>query len=429
MRNQIREDFFTVGGAKLYNGMASFLIRVGLVRFLDPAAYGTLIFGLNCLMLFDALVGYALDVGTVALLTRGERCEGARIRPVEKAAIRLKLALGAALAVLFAFAGEWLGGRFLHAPGGREFFLILAAGGVSILLVRSAQVYFQARLRFRVFAAIDLAHSSLRILLVAAVVFAGRPSAVAVLGCYAAAAALVVAAFFAYGAAPAAWRSVRPGWSDGRTLVSVSAPILASVGAGAIVSRMDMFLLALRTDPVQLGLYGAALTLAMIPEIVGAYLAPVFLPRILPALEAGGFRALFRRFHLAVYAVVGALAVLAFAAGQPLLALFLPAKYHASIVMTLIMVPGMLAAASYFPLTLNFLLMTRPRAALTIDVVGAPLLAAAFWFLAPAYGALGAAWITCLHRLLKAGAMQGCALYLSRRPGAVHAAAPMAAPL
>jgi len=367
-------------------------------------------------MLFDALLGLALDLGTMALHTGGKPCDGAEIKPVEKASIRLKLTAGAALLLLMGFSGEWLGYRFLHGPGGRDFFLVLTAGGIGTLLVRSAQIYFLARMRFVLYGAIDILHSALRLLFVGLALYLGAASAISILGCYSVAAIAVATICFVYGNAVAGWRKVRPGWSDGRELLRSSGPILASVGANSVVSRLDVFLLALRSNPLQLGLYSAALTIATIPEILGAYLSPAFLPRILPACRAGTFRELFRRFHLAVYAVAGVLFALAFLVGKPLLSRFLPVTYQPAIGMVLILIPGTLAVASYFPLTLSFLLMLRPRTFLIVDSVAAPILAAAYFFLAPAHGALAAAWITCVYRLVKAAIIQARAYALARDP-------------
>lgn len=415
MRGPIQHDILAVGTAKLINGTASFFIRIYTLRFLEPAAYGVLSLGLNCLMLFDALVGAALDLGTMALLTGARPCDTPRIQPAEKAAIRLKLALGVLLFASFWLAGEPLGRRFLHASGGRAFFLILTAGGTLILLLRSAQLYFQARLRFRAFGGIDILHSALRVLLVCLVLFWGAPSALAILSSYGVAPAIVVAAFLTYAILVADWRNVRPRWFDGRAVLRSSAPILASAGISSLVSRLDVFLLALLSTPAQLGLYGAALTIATIPEILGAYLAPVFLPRILPACKAGTFFGFFRRFHLLVYLVAGALLALGLLAGKPLLSLILPARYALSIDLVRILLPGALAAASFFPLTLNFVLLTRPRIFILVDGLAAPLLVLSYYLFVPAYGAVAAAWITCLHRLLKAAIVQTAAYALARR--------------
>ncbi len=411
---------FAVGTAMLLNGAVSFFIRLYTVRFLDPAEYGALSLGLNCLLMFDALAGSALDLGTMGLLTGGKRCDTLRIQPVEKAAIRLKLGLGGAVAAFFALAGEWLGYGFLHAAGGRAFFMLVTAAGAGILLVRSAQLYFQARLRFRVFGAIDLTHAGLRLTLVCAVLYSGAASALAILGCYALAAAGVIAAFFVYGYRAAEWGKVRAAVPDVRAVLRSSAPIMTSLSVSSVVSRLDVFMLALFSSPTELGLYGAALTVATIPEILGSYLAPVFLPSILPACKAGTFVAFFKRFHAIAYAAVGMMLAGALVAGKPAMALFLPARYTPSIGLVLVLLPGTLAAASFFPLTLNFLMLTRPRTFLLVDGIAAPLLVAAYFLLLPAYGALAAAWIGCVHRAAKAVVVQSRAYALAH--GAVQCA-------
>jgi O-antigen/teichoic acid export membrane protein len=414
----IHRDFFAVGIAKLMNGAVSFFIRVYTLRFLDPAGYGVLSLGLDCIVLFDAILGSALDLGTMVLLTGGKRCEDRRIQPAEKAAIRLKLVLGALLLVFFASAGEWLGYRFLHGPGGRAFFLVVTTSGTGVLLVRSAQLYFQARLRFRIFGSIDVLHSSLRILLVGAVLFWGAPSAVPILACYTLAPVVVLAVCMVFARRVADWSNVRPGWPDVRAVSRLAVPILATVSVTTVVSRLDVFLMALRSNPAQLGLYGAALTLATIPEVFGAYLAPVFLPRILPARQTGHFFGLFRRYLLVAGSIAGALFALSLMVGRPALSFLLPAKYTPSVALVLILVPGTLAAASYIPLTLNFLMLTTPRTFLVIDGLAAPALLISYFLLIPTHGAWAAAWITCLYRLVKAGIVQARGYALARGPAA-----------
>jgi O-antigen/teichoic acid export membrane protein len=413
LRGRIKQDILSVGSAKLFSGTASFLIRIYTVRFLDPAGYGALSLGLNCLMLFDALIGSALDLGTIGLITGGKSCEQSQIAPAEKANIRLKLATGVALLAFFGVTGEWLGHSFLHAPGGRLFFLVLTASGTCIVLVRSAQLYFQARMRFRVFAGIDLLHSGLRILLVGAVLFTGVASAISILACFAIAPAAIVVVFIVYAKAAAGWGEVRARWLNAREVLRVSGPILASFNVTSVVSRLDVFLLALCSSPAQLGLYGAALTVATVPEVMGAYLAPAFLPRILPACESGRFFGLFRKMHLLIGLAAGALLVLGILTARPVLSIVLPAKYSLSIHLVEILLPGTLAAASFLPLTLNFLMLTRPRIFLIVDSLAAPLLLAAYLVLIPGEGALAAAWITCIYRLVKTVIVQATAYRLA----------------
>ncbi len=416
MHGRLHHDALFVGAGKLLNGAASFFIRIYIVRFLDPAPYGVLSLGFNCLMLFDALVGSALDLGAMALLTRGGPCDTPRIQACEKAAIRLKTGVGVVLALAFLLGGEWLGYRFLHGAGGRSFFLVLTVAGTLILLVRSAQLYFQARLRFRMFAAIDVTHAALRLLLVALALRSGAVSALLILWCHAAAPAIVFGGFLIYGHAAAAWRKVSTGWEDKRAVFRASRPILAAFGVTAVVSRLDVLLLASRSTPAQLGFYGAAWTIATVPEILGAYLAPVFAPRILPACKAGVFSHFFRRFHVLAFALVAGVLGLALLVGKPALALLLPAKYAPSIHLVFILIPGTLAMASFLPLTFNFLMLTSPRTFVVLDAIAAPLLIAAYVALLPAHGAVGAAWITCVYRLAKSAIVQARAFALAASP-------------
>ncbi len=416
MKERVRDDVLSVGTAKLINGAASFLIRIYPVRFLDPDSYGVLNLGLTCLMLFDALVGSALDLGTMGLIAGGRTCEGSEVRPEEKAAVRLKLGLGVVLLGFFALTGEWFGNVFLHGPGGRQFFLVLSAAGTAILVLRSAQLYFQARLRFRVFAAIDLAHSAMRVLLVGVVLYGGWTDALSILACFGFAPAIVVVAFFFYARTGARWGEVRSRWASAREVLRTSGPIVATFSVGTIVSRLDMFLLAWRGTPAQLGLYGAAFTLATIPEVAGTYLAPAFLPRILPARKAGTFFGWFRRFHLVTFLALGGALAIGLAVGRPAIAWLLPSRYALSSELVQVLLPGTLAAASVLPLTLNFLMLTRPRSFLIVDLAAAPILIACFWVLVPEYGAVAAAAITCAHKLVRAGVIQPWAWRVARRP-------------
>ncbi len=158
--------------------------------------------------------------------------------------------------------------------------------------------------------------------------------------------------------------------------------------------------------------------------LIGAYLSPVFLPRIMPAYTAGRFREFFHRFHVVVFAIAGSLLLIALVVGRPVLLRFLPMQYQPSIGIVLILIPGALAVASYIPLTLNFLLIMRPRIFLVLDSIAAPLLAAAYYFFTPTHGAQAAAWITCVYQLVKASIVQARAYAVAHNSHAGMAATP-----
>jgi O-antigen/teichoic acid export membrane protein len=411
---RILKDILHVGFPKLVSGAATVLIAIASMRFLDPASYGMLSLGLSCLALFDAVACSALDLGVTRLITGGSPL-GPRIEPAEKCAVWVKLACGAALFAILLVVGEWLGLRLFHRSGGRKIFAIVTAAGTAILLLRSAQLYHQLRLCFQTYGASDLAHGILRLLLVGLILVKGWASPTSILACFAVAPAVVAAALFGHGRGVAGWRAVRATRPDYGDLLGSSAPVLATVSVTSLVSRFDLLFLALRASPVQLGLYGGALTLATIPEILGAYLAPVFLPRILPACRDGSFPELFRRLNPRIWAACAAMLVGMLLVGRPVLTRLLPASYAATADLVLILLPGTLALASFFPLTLNFLMLKRPGFFLIFDLAAAPVLAASYYFLAPVHGAIAVAWITCLYRLVKAATAQGVAYRLVRQ--------------
>jgi O-antigen/teichoic acid export membrane protein len=417
-----RSDLLLVGVPKLLNGATTLAISLYAVRWLDPAAYGALSFCTNCLVLFEALFGSALDLGVAKWVTGGEAPVTARITSFEKASAYLKLFTVAILLMAAQTAGESLGLRIFRQPGGRLIFSMLAIAAAGLLMLRSLQVYFQMRLRFSWFGVTDLLYSTLRIAMVAALVVTARLGVVSILFCYAAAPVIVVFGFLVFQRGRIEWRSVRVRRFDYSNVARASGPALATFGVSSLVARMDLFFLAFRAEPAQLGLYGAALTIATIPEILGAYLAPVFLPRILPACRAGTFYRLFTRFHAAAYACCG----LALAAGLLLtgtvLSHIFPASYAPSLDLVNILLPGTLAVSSIFPITLNFLMMKRPATFLTIDLVSAPLLAIGYLLVPTGSAALVAAFITSGFRLTKSAIAQTMAWRMARaeNTAAIH---------
>jgi O-antigen/teichoic acid export membrane protein len=408
-----RKDFLAVGLPKLLNGASTLAVSLLAIRALEPAAYGVLNFGLACLTMFDALVGSALDLSVTTLITTNSAVDESRAQPEEIAAVAVKLVLAAASLALFAAMGDWLGYRFLHVSGGRRLFLTLAVAGAGILLLRSVQLYFQARLQFRLYGLVDAVHGALRILLAGAVLLSRFASPLATLACFAAAPALIVAVCAWRLRGPAAWRISDVRGRDMSTVLAGGASSMATFSVSAVVSRLDIFFIALRGTPAALGLYSSALTLATIPEMLGAYMAPAFLPRILPACRDASFATLFRRVHAWIFLSCAVLLAGAFVAGKPILSALLPDRYGAAIGLVLILLPGTLAAASYFPLTLNFLMLRNSKVFLVTECAAAPLLAVAYYFLTPWRGIAAAAMVTCAYRILKAIAAQSAAARLS----------------
>jgi O-antigen/teichoic acid export membrane protein len=80
--------------------------------------------------------------------------------------------------------------------------------------------------------------------------------------------------------------------------------------------------------------------------------------------------------------------------------LILPAKYGPAIAVTLVLLPGTLATASIFPLSLNLLMLRSSRVFIYFDLLMTPLLAAAY-IVGSRHGILTVAAITTAARILK----------------------------
>jgi len=68
-------------------------------------------------------------------------------------------------------------------------------------------------------------------------------------------------------------------------------------------------------------------------------------------------------------------------------------------------------------LTLNFLLLKKPRFFLLLDTILAPIAALAYVYATPAAGAVGVAWITSAFRVVKSLVAQATAFRVARHEG------------
>jgi O-antigen/teichoic acid export membrane protein len=409
------KDFLWVGLPKVFTGVATLALNLAATRFLDPAPYGVFNFCITSLLLFDGLLGAALDIAVLGEITGGRSSPSAlALSPIEQAAISLKVITGGSLAFTIVLFGDLLGRQLFHQNGVRPTLLLLALAGAGQLLLRSAQVNAQAQLRFQRYGAMELAYNTLRVGLVVTVFAVGAARPATLLACYTIAPLLPVAVFLW----PLLREKAQMRWFDlqeCRHLFQASVAPLLTFGVSTLVSRSDLFLLAVLAKPEELGFYGAAITIATVPEIVASYLAPVVLPRILPMERSGALFVFFRRFHKGMFVVCGALLLGGLVLMQPVLGTILPAKYKASIYLAKILLPGTLATASFFPLTLNYLMLKSPRTFLKYDCfVGLPL-CIVYATTIPRFGAIGVAWVTMAFRLGKMIFVQAAAYHLAKR--------------
>ena len=397
LRLLLKRDIVLVVASKAINGTTTLALNLYAVHYLPPAEFGALTLCTTLLVLLDGMVGSALDLAVVKL--RPLEKLTANGSPVERAAIGLKT-IGCLIfgSILTIFAPQ-LGMLFLHRGDARSLFFAWSVAATAILTMRSTQLALQLRERYRSFACVELLNTGLRIGLVVWALHHGHRSGLSIITCF----AIASCAAMCVGLATLIKISgILKWWAlDGAGLVLKSAGnALATYGVSALVSRMDVLVLAVMAPPVELGLYGSAMTLATIPEIAATYLAPAFLPRIEPYCRQGVFGRFFIRLHVLLYALMA----LAYAALLWIIPRFggdiLPAKYAPALAVTLVLLPGTLATASIFPLSLNLLMLKGSRIFLYFDLFAAPLLVVVYNF-SSKRGILTVAAVTAVVRVSK----------------------------
>jgi O-antigen/teichoic acid export membrane protein len=393
-----------VGGAKVIGGASMLLLNIWVARYLAPGEYGVFAMATTGVLLLDGLVGSAVDASVVRIA--GET-GGSSVR-AGRAGLVLKLVAGVGLTVL---AIAVLAAT--RRPDVSRLAALVGIAGTGMLVLRSAQVHLQLEDRFGWYGAADLAYTSLRLGGVLMALAQGAASAMALLTIYALAPWCAAALFSVAGVRE--WGFAAATRADLRAVSQVTAVTLTTTGVGALVARLDLFVLGAAGTAHDAGIFAAASTLAQIPTWLGAYLAPAFSARILPYCRAGRMRSFLSGVQrLLTLAAVGA--VIAGALVVPaLIDRLLPASYApAARVVPILLVAGA-AGLVTFPLVLHTLLFLSPRTYLLMDLASLPIVLPLYLVATREWGAAGVAWVTSAAAVTKAVVAQAAAAAAVRR--------------
>jgi O-antigen/teichoic acid export membrane protein len=424
MTSRLRE-MAVVATPKVLGGALTVALNVVLLRFLQPAAYGAYALCAMAIMTSDGVVGSAVDNAMIRSVQVQPGVESPAARGLEKSALLLKMALWLVAVLILVPVAAPLSRRVFGESGSWLLVVITLFGAGTILLFRSVLAHWQVRSRFREYGRLDLLNVALKFGTIAVLLATYRPPSVEMLVLLAGIAPLAVVALSA----------ITPGYPILRSPVTaaqfrevghVAKWFLATYGVSALINRMDLVCLSGFSSIEEVGVYSGGQVFALIPEILGGYVAVVLSPRILGYWRDGLLRGFFR--SILRYGGALSLAVLAAAwlAGPALTALF-PPGFRSSAQVLLVLLPSSLAAMLAFPLTIPFLMFARPRQILAIDLGTLPAVLGLYAYLAARHGAVGAAWATTIARCGKIGLMHWAAWRtLDREP---IARAPEAEPL
>jgi O-antigen/teichoic acid export membrane protein len=287
---------------------------------------------------------------------------------------------------------------------GESYLALTIAALVGMLALRSAQMHFQVHGRFTPYGVTDLLNTVLRFGGIATLLLLAVPSTWQVLAFFAFAPIAVTVGILLVSARPL----ISSAFSTA-ALSELAATVkwyMATAATGTLISRMDIFLVSAIASVSEAGILSAAQAIALVPQLVGTYIAVVFSPRIMPMWQAGTLKPLYQRFQFAISGVALLAFAIAWFAVSGISDLIFPAAFARSGEAILVLLPAGLAALVNFPLTILLVLFLRPKFLLVMDCVLLPLLVATYLWVIPRYGAIGAAAVTSVSALLKTGIMQ-----------------------
>lgn len=410
-RNRSIAEFLWVAAPKSLAGVLQLLLSFLLLQYLSPEDFGVVSVCLMVIVLSDAVLGPSVDLSVlrVAPLIRDGNPEKAL--NLQKTALILKMGAVTFLALPILLFARSLSRLFFQREAVSLLLLsVLSVFGVGLL--RSVQTYFQTERHFAIYGIADLSQSAIKFAAVGIAIFL-FPSPILILTGQMMGPLLVAAILLNSKARPLLASSFDP--QAARQLWKQIRLYLTTTIVGSSVSRMDLFFVTAGAGAAQAGIFSAANTIALIPQLLGMYMSVVFTPRIMKMWHAGTFGATYRRFQ--AFLGLGCLSILAaaylvFPAVAPWI---LPSSFEASTKVFLILLPAALCSMLTFPWTVPFLLFTRPRTMLALDLTFLPLLVFLYSWASSTHGAAGAAAVTTGFALVKTGFMQGLALFVIKQ--------------
>lgn len=409
---------------KLLTGAGTILINLVLLRCMDAEQFGVLGICTTTILLVDGIVGSAVDMGVMKQAPLFRESDPDAFHGIQREAFLAKGAAGLLLLAPLLVFRDPLSEALFHRQGLGAVIALTCVTCLLFLLWRTTQLQLQLEGRFRAYGTAEIIHGLLRFGGIAILIVTQMVEPLTVLLAMAVP-PFVLLAVWAFKNSGGILTKKAPQPTI-RHLYSVLSWYLLTFGLGAVISRMDIYLLARFSDLRAVGLYSAAQTLALLVQLAGTYVGVVFGPKVAPLIEQGRFAAYFRTFQTGLIATSVAIYFLfqclwAFGAD----ALF-PARYLEAGPLLNILLIGSLAGFATFPLTLTFVMFVRPRALFAIDCIYFPVLIVLYFRLLPQYGAIGAAWITAGANLSRAILIQvlawSWASELPQRPQALAVA-------
>ena len=421
-------EFLWVAVPKSTGAFLQLVFNFLLLWQLGSNQFGALAVCLTGLILADAVLGSSFDMAVLRVAPLEQQDNPQYSLQVQQAGLLLKPALGVLAAVPLVLFGNALGALLFQQQGSATLLYLTAAAVLARLTMRSVQTHFQVGRNFRRYGSIEVLHSVGRYGGIAVLIALRLATPERVLAMCAAAPLVLTSVFLATQA-----RALLQVPLSGHALAQVLRLVktyIATSSVGSTVDRIDLFLVTSLASVSQAGIFAAAQTMVLVPQLLGMYLGVVFSPRVMPLWKRGELAGVYRRFQKVAFLACCAVFVIAVPAIRPVAAVLLPHSFASAAGVALILLPVGLVGFLNFPWTVSLLLFSRPRLLVAIELAFVPVLVAGYTFAIPRYGAGGAAAVSAAYALLKTATLQALAWRTLRRPPAeMGLAAPPGGPV
>jgi O-antigen/teichoic acid export membrane protein len=397
-----RAVILVTSGRVLLQG-AWFLATLLMARVLGPAAFATYTLATKAIQIVTDCFADPLDMAVMREAPLSLRTDRPAALAVIRSAFWMRAGLGG-LSVAFAAGLPWAASAMIFgAPDHHRLAVATVLGILGDLLLRSVLGYFQVSERFTSFMVIDAIWQLGRAASVGVLFFLRILNASTAVELYASmpfiafgAALLVLPSDILWPRFPSASKTVQ--------ILHYGKWLAAATTMTALYERLDIFLLAWLRGRAAVGPYAGALALAMVPDFLNSCIQTVLGPKVAPAAAAGKFR-LLQRQYLSIAIPLGALAAVgALLAGGPIIRMVLSTRFSDSVGLFKILVLSTLFNLIFTPLPTALVSFIAPRKMTTVAAIGLMLVAGGGLLVIPHFGAIGAAVVILVARVI-VGAM------------------------
>lgn len=406
-------EIMLVAAPKMAGGVLVVLLNVVLLHFLDPVEFGLFSLCSTSILLIDAIVGTAIDMAVLRQAPLQRQISRENCWAVEAGGLFLKVGMISLLSLLLALSGPLISQGLLQGRHGNVLIALTALAAFATLLLRSSLLHAQISHDFWLYGKLEWAQNVVKYGAIGTMLAIGGVRVELLL--LALVAGPLSAFMFSLRGIGRAWLSVRKQIKQHLPeLIQYIKWFFPTIVVGTIVTKMDIYMLSSVSGLASLGVFSAAVAIAMIPELFGTYIGIVLYPRIMPALKDKRFHPFFKRVQKVLVLASLAGMALAWMFLQPLLETYFPARYSEAAPLALILLLGAFGGMCAYPVLVPYLMFEKPRFMLTLDGVLFIPLALAYYSAISMHGVWGAAWVTAGSRIFRTLIAHFCVRHWSR---------------